>query len=69
MIDVGFLARTEEEVRLYRILDITMKRSLFDRMFNALGIDLGELEAALGSTFDEEGAADSDPNNDSTTSR
>ena len=33
LIDVGFLRRNEEEIRLYRILDITLKRSLGQRLF------------------------------------
>ena len=32
LIDIGFLRRNEEEVRLYRILDITLKRSLGQRI-------------------------------------
>lgn len=34
MIETGVLSRTEEEIRLYRIMDITMKRSLGERIFN-----------------------------------
>lgn len=33
IIDTGFLNRTEDEIRLYRIMDLTLKRSLFERMF------------------------------------
>lgn len=33
IIDTGFLNRTEDEVRLYRIMDLTLKRSMFERMF------------------------------------
>lgn len=33
VIDVGFLSRTEDEIRLYRIMDITLKRSLRERIF------------------------------------
>ena len=33
VIDTGFLSRKEEEVRLYRIMDITLKRSLGERLF------------------------------------
>jgi len=32
LIDVGFLRRNEEEVRLYRILDISLRRSLGQRI-------------------------------------
>ena len=34
LIETGVLSRKEEEIRLYRIMDITMKRSLGERMFN-----------------------------------
>jgi len=34
LIDTGFFRRNEEEIRLYRILDITLKRKLWQRMFN-----------------------------------
>lgn len=33
MIDIGFLSRTEEEIRLYRITDVTLSRSLGERIF------------------------------------
>lgn len=33
IIDTGFLSRKEEEIRMYRILDVTLKRSLFQRIF------------------------------------
>lgn len=33
IVDVGFLRRREDEVRLYRIMDITLKRSLSQRIF------------------------------------
>lgn len=33
IIDVGFFNRREEEIRLYRVLDLTLKRSLLQRMF------------------------------------
>ena len=32
-IDTGFFSRKEEEVRLYRIMDITLRRGLFQRLF------------------------------------
>jgi len=32
-IDIGFFSRREEEIRLYRIMDITLKRTLFQRIF------------------------------------
>jgi len=33
IIDKGFLSSTEDEIRLYRIIDLTLKRSLWERMF------------------------------------
>lgn len=33
IIDTGLFARNEEEIRLYRIMDITLRRSLWERMF------------------------------------
>jgi len=33
MVRTGFLSQQEEEVRLYRILDITLKRSIWQRLF------------------------------------
>lgn len=33
IIDTGFLSRKEEEVRLYRVLDMTLKRGLVQRIF------------------------------------
>lgn len=33
IIDVGFLRRREDEVRLYRIMDLTLRRSLIQRIF------------------------------------
>lgn len=33
IIDKGLFSRSEEEVRLYRILDVTLKRSLGQRLF------------------------------------
>ena len=33
LIDTGFLSTRQEEVKLYRILDLTLKRSLFQRIF------------------------------------
>lgn len=33
IIDTGFLSRKEEEIRMYRILDVTLKRSIFQRIF------------------------------------
>jgi len=33
IIDTGFFSRHEEEIRLYRIMDITLKRTLEERIF------------------------------------
>lgn len=33
LVDTGFFNRTEEEIRLYRILDITLKRSFGQRLW------------------------------------
>lgn len=33
IIDTGFFSRNEEEIRLYRITDITLRRSLGERLF------------------------------------
>lgn len=33
IIDTGFFTRREEEVRLYRIMDVTLNRSLGERLF------------------------------------
>lgn len=34
LIQSGILNLVEEEIRLYRIMDITLKRSLYERIFN-----------------------------------
>lgn len=33
IIDTGFLSRNQEEVRLYRMTDFSVKQTLFDRIF------------------------------------
>lgn len=33
IIDTGFLSRHEEEIRLYRIMDISLRRTLGERLF------------------------------------
>ncbi|MBO5273809.1 MAG: PH domain-containing protein [Clostridia bacterium] len=33
IIDQGFLSRSEDEIRLYRITDITLKRAFWERIF------------------------------------
>ncbi len=34
IIDTGFFSRTEDDVRLYRIMDITLRRTFWERLFN-----------------------------------
>lgn len=43
IIDTGFLSRSEDEIRLYRIMDITLKRSLGERM-----LGLGTIHCCSG---------------------
>ncbi|MBE7000343.1 MAG: PH domain-containing protein [Clostridia bacterium] len=43
IVDTGFLNRCEDEIRLYRILDITLKRSLWERLFG-----LGTIHCCTG---------------------
>ncbi len=33
IIETGFLSKNEEDIQLYRIMDISLRRSLFQRMF------------------------------------
>lgn len=33
LVESGFLSKNEEEVRLYRIMDLTLRRPLFQRIF------------------------------------
>lgn len=33
LIDTGFFSRKEEEIRMYRIMDVTLKRALLQRIF------------------------------------
>ena len=33
LIDKGFLSKVQEEIMLYRVLDLTLRRGLFQRMF------------------------------------
>lgn len=33
IVETGFLSRTEEEIRLYRIMDLTLERPLWQRLF------------------------------------
>lgn len=47
LIKTGFWATNEEEIRLYRILDFTVRKTLFGRMF---GLGMIELHTADRST-------------------
>ncbi|MCR5006611.1 MAG: PH domain-containing protein [Clostridiales bacterium] len=43
ILDIGFFSRNEDEVRLYRITDLTLRRSFFERMFG-----LGTIHCCAG---------------------
>ena len=43
IIDIGFFNRNEDEIRLYRITDMTLHRNLFDRM-----LGLGTIHCCSG---------------------
>ena len=40
LMETGFLNKTEEEIRLYRITDVTLTRSFFERIFKLGSIEL-----------------------------
>ena len=48
LVDTGFFNRTEDEVRLYRILDITLKRSLWERLFGLGTIHCCTADKSMG---------------------
>ena len=48
IIDKGFFNRVEDEVRLYRILDITLKRSFWERIFGVGTIHCCSGDKSLG---------------------
>ena len=48
IIDKGFFNRVEDEVRLYRILDITLKRSFWERLFGVGTIHCCSGDKSLG---------------------
>ena len=48
LIDTGFFNRTEDEVRLYRILDITLKRSFWERLFDLGTIHCCTADKSMG---------------------
>ncbi len=48
LIDTGFFSRTEDEVRIYRIMDVTLRRSLWERMFNLGTIHCCSADKSMG---------------------
>jgi len=48
IIDTGFLSRKEEEIRLYRILDISLKRPLNQRLWGLGTIHLCTADKSTG---------------------
>ncbi len=48
MVDTGFFSRVEDEVRLYRILDITLRRSFWERLFNLGTIHCCSSDKSMG---------------------
>ena len=48
IIDKGFFNRVEDEVRLYRILDVTLKRSFWERIFGVGTIHCCSGDKSLG---------------------
>ena len=47
-VESGFFTKKEDEVRLYRILDISMTRSLFQRMFGLTTLHVNSSDKSLG---------------------
>ena len=48
IIDTGFFSRVEDEVRLYRVLDVTLRRSFWERMFNLGTIHCCSSDKSMG---------------------
>ena len=48
LIDTGFFSRTEDEVRLYRILDLTLRRSFWERIFGVGTIHCCSADKSMG---------------------
>ena len=48
IIDTGFLSRNQEEVRLYRITDFSVKQSLFQRIFGVGNIHISSSDNTQG---------------------
>lgn len=44
----GFFVRHEDEIRLYRITDISLRQTLFQRIFNVGDINVSSADASLG---------------------
>lgn len=47
-VKTGFLNQTENEVRLYRILDLQLNRSLWQRLFGVGSITISSSDKSLG---------------------
>lgn len=48
IIDTGFLSRNQEEVRLYRITDFSVKQNLFQRIFGVGNIHISSSDNTQG---------------------
>ena len=48
LIATGFFSRTEDEVRLYRILDLTLRRSFWERIFGVGTIHCCTADKSMG---------------------
>lgn len=48
LIDSGFLARNQEEIRLYRITDFTVRQRLFQRLFGVGNIEISSSDNTQG---------------------
>lgn len=48
LIDTGFFSRTEDEIRLYRVLDMTLRRSFWERLFNLGTIHCCTADKSMG---------------------
>lgn len=48
VIDTGFLNKTQDDVRLYRIMDVTLTRSIFQRIFGLGTIKCDSCDKSMG---------------------
>lgn len=48
VIDKGFFSKTQEEVRLYRMTDFSVRQSFFDRFFNIGKINISSSDNTQG---------------------